>query len=215
MSDLSWLNPTPHAIAVYASRPLSPVAAQHSLPSGRYSLLGPDFHRLDRTSLRLAHSFDHLVGAGEQRGRHREAERLRRDQIDDKFKPRRLLDWYIAGLRPAQNFIHVICRAPEPFRVTWSIGHETPAADKVAGAEDRWKSRAKRKRKDAHEVGDHELIDRNVKRIRLGLDRLEGWTEILHPPDLEWRDFDADRAIRGLGLAHLQHGLRITHIEDT
>src|SRR5262245_19187373 len=50
MSDLSWLNPTPHAIAVYASRPLSPVAPQHSLPSGRYSLLGPDLHRQDRTS---------------------------------------------------------------------------------------------------------------------------------------------------------------------
>src|SRR4051812_16271928 len=50
MSDLSWLNPTPHAIAVYASQPLSPVATQHSLPSGRYSLLGPDFHRLDRAS---------------------------------------------------------------------------------------------------------------------------------------------------------------------
>src|SRR5437899_5534251 len=63
MSDLSWLNPTPHAIAVYASSPLSPVATQHSLPSGRYSLLGPDFHRLDRTSLQLAHLFDHLVGA--------------------------------------------------------------------------------------------------------------------------------------------------------
>src|SRR6516165_10465651 len=46
--DLSWLNPTPHAIAVYASRPLSPVTPQHSLPSGRYSLLGPDLHRLDR-----------------------------------------------------------------------------------------------------------------------------------------------------------------------
>src|SRR6478752_1941467 len=55
ISDLSWLNPTPHAIAVYASQPLSPVAAQHSLPSGRYPLLGPDFHRLNRTSLRLAH----------------------------------------------------------------------------------------------------------------------------------------------------------------
>src|SRR6188472_1106971 len=50
MYDLSWLNPAPHAIAVYASRPLSPVATQHSLPSGRYSLLGPDLHRLDRTS---------------------------------------------------------------------------------------------------------------------------------------------------------------------
>src|SRR5438445_264605 len=60
MSDLSWLNPTPHAIAVYASQPLSPAATQHSLPSGRYPLLGPDFHRLDRTSLRLAHLFDHF-----------------------------------------------------------------------------------------------------------------------------------------------------------
>src|SRR5690349_21047643 len=50
MSDLSWLNPTPHAIAVYASQPLSPVVTQHSLPTGRYSLLGPDFHPQDRTS---------------------------------------------------------------------------------------------------------------------------------------------------------------------
>src|SRR5262249_26342001 len=50
MYDLSWLNPTPHAIAVYASRPLSPAVTQHSLSSGRYSLLGPDLHRLDRTS---------------------------------------------------------------------------------------------------------------------------------------------------------------------
>src|SRR5262249_55139595 len=50
MSNLSWLNPTPQAIAVYASQPLSPAATQHSLPSGRYSLLGPDLHRLDRTS---------------------------------------------------------------------------------------------------------------------------------------------------------------------
>jgi hypothetical protein len=50
MYDLSWLNPTPHAIAVYASQLLSPAATQHSLPSGRYSLLVPDLHRLDRTS---------------------------------------------------------------------------------------------------------------------------------------------------------------------
>src|SRR5467141_3108610 len=60
MSDLSWLNPTPHAIAVYASRPPSPVATQHSLPSGRYSLLGPDFHRLDRTSFTWRTHSHHL-----------------------------------------------------------------------------------------------------------------------------------------------------------
>src|SRR5437016_5093171 len=33
MSDLTRLNPTPQAIAVYASQPPSPVATQHSLPS--------------------------------------------------------------------------------------------------------------------------------------------------------------------------------------
>jgi hypothetical protein len=44
------------------------VTTQHSLPSGRCPLLRADFHRLDRTSLRLAHSFDHLVGARTDRG---------------------------------------------------------------------------------------------------------------------------------------------------
>src|SRR6266581_9297581 len=107
MSDLSWLNPTPHAIAVYASRPLSPVAAQHSLPSGRYSLLGPDFHRLDRTSLRLAHSFDHLVGAGEQHRRHFEAERFRSLEIDNQLELGWLLDRQIGRLGALQDLIHV------------------------------------------------------------------------------------------------------------
>src|SRR5215467_5363918 len=64
MSDLSWFNPTPHAIAVYASQPLLPVATQHSLPSGRYSLLGPDFHRLDRASFAWrTHSLQRFVTA--------------------------------------------------------------------------------------------------------------------------------------------------------
>jgi hypothetical protein len=77
---------------VYASRPLSPVATQHSLPSGRYSLLGPDFHRLDRTSLRLAHSFDHLVGAAEQRNWEREPECFGCLQVDDELHFYDLLD---------------------------------------------------------------------------------------------------------------------------
>jgi len=46
---------------VYASQPLSPLATQHSLPSGRYSLLGPDFHRLDRTSFAWRTHSGHLA----------------------------------------------------------------------------------------------------------------------------------------------------------
>jgi hypothetical protein len=48
---ISWLNPTPHAITVYASRAPSPSPMQHSLPGGRYPLPAPVFHRLDRASL--------------------------------------------------------------------------------------------------------------------------------------------------------------------
>src|SRR5262249_14349210 len=95
--------PHPHAIAVYASQLLSPAATQHSLPSGRYSLLGPDFHRLDRTSLRLAHSFDHLVGAAEQRERKGDPERLGGDQVDDQFDLHGLLDRQIGRLVALKN----------------------------------------------------------------------------------------------------------------
>src|SRR5215468_5643964 len=98
MSDLSWLNPTPHAIAVYASRPLSPAATQHSLPSGRYSLFGPDFHRLDRTSLRLAHLFDYLVSARKHHRRHIETDRLGRLRIDHQLVFGGLLHGKIADL---------------------------------------------------------------------------------------------------------------------
>src|SRR6478752_1239707 len=74
ISDLSWLNPTPHAIAVYASQPLSPVATQHSLPSGRCPLLGPDFHRLARTSFPGA-----LIRSPRRRGRAASAARRGRE----------------------------------------------------------------------------------------------------------------------------------------
>src|SRR5207344_515958 len=101
MYDLSWLNPTPRAIAVYASQPLSPVTTQHSLPSGRYSLLGPDFHRLDRTSLRLAHSFDDLVGAGEQGWRHSDAKCLGALEVDHQLEFGRPVRADLRAFRPS------------------------------------------------------------------------------------------------------------------
>jgi hypothetical protein len=101
MYDLSWLNPTPRAIAVYASQPLSPVATQHSLPSGRYSLLGPDFHRLDRTSFVLAHLFDHLIGGHKQLVGDCEPKSLRGFEVKHRFVFGRRLHRKVGGLRAA------------------------------------------------------------------------------------------------------------------
>jgi ABC-type uncharacterized transport system substrate-binding protein len=59
---------TPHATAVYAS--CSALLPPHATLASRrpaMALPGPDLHRLDRTSLRLAHLLDDLVGAHEQR----------------------------------------------------------------------------------------------------------------------------------------------------
>ncbi len=50
ISRISWLNPTPHTIAVYASPWSSPSTSQHSLPGGRYPFPGPDLHRMERAS---------------------------------------------------------------------------------------------------------------------------------------------------------------------
>jgi len=72
--SISWLNRSPHTIAVYASWPPSPTElTQHSLPGGRYPLPGPDFHRLEPAS---------LPGApiGDLSGRYRHALTPRRGQ---------------------------------------------------------------------------------------------------------------------------------------
>ena len=112
MSDLSWLNPTPHAIAVYASRPLSPVATQHSLPSGRYSLLGPDFHRLDRTSFAWrTHSITSSARASRDGGTV-EAERLGGLEIDHQFVLGRRLHRQVGRLLALEDAIDISGRAP-------------------------------------------------------------------------------------------------------
>jgi hypothetical protein len=52
-------------------------------------------------------SFDHLVGTGNQCGRHVEAERPRGCQIDREIEFCRLLDRELAGFRPLQYLIDV------------------------------------------------------------------------------------------------------------
>jgi hypothetical protein len=64
---------------------------------------------MQRSKLRL---FDHLVGAGEKRGRHVEAEGLGGFQIDDQLVFRQLLDWERPWRCSSQNFVNVSRTTP-------------------------------------------------------------------------------------------------------
>src|ERR1700692_358574 len=99
MSDLTWLNPTPHATAVYAS--CSALLPPHATLASRRpatTLPGPDLHRLIAPALAGAfHSFDHLVGTREDGRRDVEAERLSGGYVDE-IELCRLLDRKIGRL---------------------------------------------------------------------------------------------------------------------
>src|SRR6202453_3365405 len=52
---ISWLNPIPHAITVYASDPALPRRPQHSLPGGSLRLTRTGLSPVGSRQLRLAH----------------------------------------------------------------------------------------------------------------------------------------------------------------
>jgi hypothetical protein len=161
-------------------------------------------HWQNRTS---GYLFDHLVGAREESGWHVETERFGGGQVDDQIEFGRLLDRKIAGLRPAQNFVHIVGGVPELSQVVWSVGHETPGLDMIASIKDCRQPRAERKRDDAGTVRVNECIVHDVKCVRLGFERVERGCNILRSVNREWRNFNAERTSRGLNLAHLQHRL--------
>src|SRR6516162_4804950 len=67
----------------------------------------PAFWHLDAARGPSTPSFDHLVGAGEQRQRDRQAERLRGLHVDDQLDLHRLLHWQIGWLFALENAARV------------------------------------------------------------------------------------------------------------
>src|SRR5262245_64230768 len=75
-------------------------------------------------------SLDHLVGAGEQAIRHREAERLRGPEIEHELELGRLHDWQVSGIVALENTPDVESSLTVGIRNVIAIAHQPPLNDK-------------------------------------------------------------------------------------
>jgi hypothetical protein len=90
-------------------------------------------HRLDRTSFRLAHLFDHLVGARQKHWRDLDAERPRGLEVDEQFVLCRRLHRKNGGLLALKDAIDVTGRMPVLVEQIGTIGDEAAGRGVVAG----------------------------------------------------------------------------------
>ena len=91
-----------------------------------------NFHSPGSTPAPVGNSFDHLVGAREQRRWNGEAESGRCLEIDDEFDLRRLLYRQLCGLCTLQDFIHVDCCSTVLVGDVGSVAHEPAIFDMLA-----------------------------------------------------------------------------------
>src|SRR6266403_936475 len=110
--------------------------------------------------------------------------------------------------------MHVITRVPEQVNIAWPIRHQSSGSHEITGTVYHRQSRAERERKDTIEIGDDKLVDHDIKRIRLGVELLEHWSDVLHLPDFELRNVEVKCTSRGSRLVHLQQGLVVATIEN-
>src|SRR6516225_9933846 len=164
MSNLSWLTPTPHATAVYAS--CSALLPPHATLASRLpatALPGPDLHRLIAPALAGAFSFDHLIRAQHYRWGYRKAKRLGGLAVHGHLELGRELHREIARFLAAQNAIHIGGGAAEVVYPIDCIREQTAVSGIVRCRIDRRYVVSGRRRYDRRAMRDHEYIRHDDK----------------------------------------------------
>src|SRR5947209_4814214 len=85
------------------------MTARGHLPRSRcrYASARAFLHNQDPNRNSATRSLDHLVSAGEERGRHCEAERLGGPEIDRELEFGRRMNWQVGRLLALEDAIHV------------------------------------------------------------------------------------------------------------
>src|ERR1051325_10098744 len=123
--------------------------------------------RLTHRRARREHSvvsLDHLVGAGQERLRNREAECLCGLQIDYQLQLRGLLNRKIGGLLAVENSANVDAGQPVRIRKACSVAHQAAVNSELAGKVDCWQSVAERQRGELFAPADEEWVGDNKER---------------------------------------------------
>src|SRR5262245_63481695 len=142
------------------------ILLQHNLPEAAVS----------RCSNRRAEDlFDHLVGAGEQRWRHVEAEHLRRSHIDDQLEPGRLHDRQIRRFLALEDAPGIDADLTIPVCIARSVAHQNAGFGKLPASSDCGQHMARGPRRklyptvDEHWVGtDNKCIGPLLHKARKG-----------------------------------------------
>src|SRR5262245_49038813 len=117
---------------------------------------------------RIGWLFDHLVGAGEQRGRHSEAERLGGLEVDHQLELDQGLDGKLARFRALENAVHIYRRTPKIIGPVEAVGEQAASFGEEAEWIDGGETISKRQRCDLYAMSIVEAIrHRNKATVRL------------------------------------------------
>jgi hypothetical protein len=157
---------------------------------------------------------DHLVGAGEQRGRNFDSDRLGRLQVDDELEPSRQPDRHFGRLLALEDTAGIDAGLAILIPVARAIAHQAAGVGKLAPMIYRGHRVARRQRRHLHATGDPQRIWTDQKGIRphfhegrkgrIDLAIRAGGHHVDLPPDGQTRRLDfsdkglGDRRIAGI-----------------